>query len=176
VSDGSEAGTQRVRELPPETSPMEMVAFGDRVLLSASSDTSAGVWVSDGTSAGTQRIHDGQAFSLGVLGDRAYFASGASLHATDGTEQGTGVVATFATTLRWLRTMSGLVMMNADDGSGEEPFLFDPQAQAAAPIADVWPGPQSSQPWAFAAAGDLVFFNANDGVHGFEPWVYQRRR
>jgi ELWxxDGT repeat protein len=37
-------------------------------------------------------------------------------------------------------------------------------------VSDIIPGPQSSQPADLTAAGKLLFFTADDGVHGRELW------
>jgi hypothetical protein len=38
-------------------------------------------------------------------------------------------------------------------------------------VQDIAPGPEPSSPLDFAAVGTDLFFAANDGVAGFEPWV-----
>jgi ELWxxDGT repeat protein len=38
-------------------------------------------------------------------------------------------------------------------------------------VRDIAPGPASSSPSSLIAAGGRVFFAADDGVHGVEPWV-----
>jgi ELWxxDGT repeat protein len=176
VSDGTLEGTQRIAELPADTNLMEMVRFGDRVLLSIMLGDTAGVWVSDGTAQGTQRVFTGEASSLNVLGERGYFISGRFLWSTGGSPENTAQVATFSKTLNGVGALGGLLMLSADDGSGVEPWLFDPELGSASLIADVYPGPESSRPWSFGHAHGLFFFAANDGVHGYEPWVYRRAR
>jgi ELWxxDGT repeat protein len=45
------------------------------------------------------------------------------------------------------------------------------QPRAAAPLLiDINPGAASSYPFGFVTIGDLVYFSANDGVHGNELW------
>jgi len=50
--------------------------------------------------------------------------------------------------------------------AGGAPLL----AQSAFRVADIGPGASGSGQHAFACAGGLLYFDASDGVHGFEPW------
>ena len=38
-------------------------------------------------------------------------------------------------------------------------------------VEDIAPGPASSHPGGLAAIGNRLFFSADDGIHGREPWV-----
>ncbi|TNE79840.1 MAG: T9SS type A sorting domain-containing protein [Bacteroidetes bacterium] len=44
------------------------------------------------------------------------------------------------------------------------------QAQVPRLVKDIFIGPQESFPNSFTAAGDELYFEANDGIHGFELW------
>jgi ELWxxDGT repeat protein len=54
---------------------------------------------------------------------------------------------------------------------GYELWSSDGTAQGTGLVLDVWPGPESSSPSAFAAVGERVAFEASDGVRGAEPWL-----
>jgi ELWxxDGT repeat protein len=53
---------------------------------------------------------------------------------------------------------------------GRELWQTDGTAAGTRLVQDVLAGPASSEPASFAAAGDTLFFAANDGVHGRELW------
>ncbi|AKQ66393.1 putative cycloinulo-oligosaccharide fructanotransferase [Myxococcus hansupus] len=102
VTDGTPAGTRRLRFFPGEY-PHDLVAMNGRLYFSAGSGTDEGeeLWVSDGTVSGTRRLKDirpgrkgSSPASLAVLGDRIYFSAddgkhGRELWVSDGTFGGT---------------------------------------------------------------------------------------
>jgi ELWxxDGT repeat protein len=55
--------------------------------------------------------------------------------------------------------------------SGLELFRTDGTPQGTALVTDIAPGSASSDPWGFTVVGPLLFFFANDGVHGDELWA-----
>jgi ELWxxDGT repeat protein len=55
--------------------------------------------------------------------------------------------------------------------TGEELWSSDGTPGGTALLADVFPGPRSSEIRWLTAAGERAFFVADDGVHGREPWV-----
>ena len=57
------------------------------------------------------------------------------------------------------------------DGGGRELWVTDGTAEGTRRVLDVRPGPGSSNPGELTAAGDRVYFAADDGVHGRELWV-----
>lgn len=129
-SDGTEAGTTRVRSFG-STLPEGLTAVGGTLFFRAT-DAAAGteLWKSDGTDAGTVRVADlrpgpesSSPFGLTAFGDLLAFTAddgtaGRELWRSDGTEAGT-----------WL-------------------------------LGDLAPGPESSNPQHLIAFGDLLFFSA----------------
>ena len=66
-----------------------------------------------------------------------------------------------------------MVLFAADDDvHGTE--LWGTDGHVARLIDDIDPGAGWSNPNGFTAAGTQIFFGANDGVHGLEPWVMNR--
>jgi ELWxxDGT repeat protein len=73
------------------------------------------------------------------------------------------------------------LFFTADDGiNGGELWITDGTIAGTRRQTDIWPGPgtgaaifeTNSQYPELAVVGDTLFFNANDGVHGFEPWAW----
>ncbi len=77
---------------------------------------------------------------------------------------------------RDLRVQNGVLYFSANDGTvGRELYRYDPVADAnSGPVrvADVNPGPGSSNPVFMADIDGKVYFSANDGVTGNELWRY----
>lgn len=110
-SDGSPAGTRRLREIVPGTggsAPRGFALLGDRVYFFADDPTGIALWQSDGTVQGTQRVLSLPPFSrphpLFAQGSRLYFTEGVSSYSTpsgpvlwtsDGTAAGTRPVPPF---------------------------------------------------------------------------------
>ncbi len=64
-----------------------------------------------------------------------------------------------------------LFVAGGDQATGIEPFVSDGTPAGTRLLADVHPGDGSSNPRLFGIAGDLVYFQATDGVHGSELWT-----
>lgn len=181
---------------PLSSNPLYLTPFGGRVAFSALDR----VWLSDGTAAGTAAVTPGLATGarhLAAQGGRLFFqgtstAHGNELWSTDGTAAGTAMVSNlnvggvpdhgsfpFMTTpvgSRWVYFAATTV------ATGEE--LWRSDGLVVELVADIGPGSASGGPRAngypgthllnsrFAVTADgKVFFWANDGVHGIEPWV-----
>ena len=158
-------------------------------------------WRSDGTAAGTFLLGDlfpgvpasidpfelfGRRFV--VAGDSAYFVAndgehGAELWRTDGSVTGTHLVHDIVPGPASGITPDGgrlagvgpLVLFSAfEPGSGRELWRSDGSEAGTRLLQDIVPGPVSSDPSAFTAAGDQVYFVADDRQHGSELWALPR--
>jgi ELWxxDGT repeat protein len=151
VSDGTESGTQLVKNIQPNSdsgydgsNPDNLTVFNNKLYFTADNGVSGQeLWVSDGTESGTQLVADinssGQAFPgnfdrFAVLNDKLYFTAdnginGSELWATDGTASGTQL------------------------------------------LKDINPGSNSSVPLDFAVFNNKLYFTADNGVNGSELWV-----
>jgi ELWxxDGT repeat protein len=148
ASDGTEAGTVRVKDIAPgaaPSNPFALVTLGGQVLFRADDGTAGTeLWSTDGTEAGTALLKDiapgatsGTPWELVAVGSRVFFRAydgvlGAELWSSDGTTAGTVLVKD----------------VQAGSGSGLQPWGFA----------------------GFIAFGTDVLFFADDGVHGLEPW------
>jgi len=183
-TDGTPAGTHLMRDINPGSESGEPAWYHrvGNVAVFLASDGVHGleVWRSDGTEAGTYLLSDigpgkqwyggSPVFSGVVLDGVLYFAaddtvSGKELWRTDGTREGTFLAADIvpgyagsdpdglvvAGNRLYFRANGGLWI---SDGT-------DPGTQK---IADL------NISLCCVAAGNAVFFSANDGVHGIELW------
>jgi ELWxxDGT repeat protein len=183
VTDGTTAGTAIFANLAPgsgDFNPQHLCALDNGKLVFRDHLGLFGppsrLWSTDGTLAGTQVLyahptHDMNA--VAAAGSLAYAMTGYTFVRTDGTPAGT---STFAHTSgphlshnAPLHLGSGdeLVYRGSDHDTGDsEPWYFDGQQFGL--LADVRPGPQSSQASHFRRAGNRLFFRANDGTSGTE--------
>ena len=147
VSDGSSAGTRRVKDLTPGPGDSELYnlqVVGGRLLFfrfipeTPTSPARQELWKSDGTEAGTRLVKDlgpdtSLSFSQAIVEDTLFFvftdpAHGTELWKSDGTAAGTRLVK------------------------------------------DIVPGPEGSGPFNLKALGRHVFFTAADPAHGHTLW------
>jgi ELWxxDGT repeat protein len=121
---------------------------------------------------------------LTTAGDLVYFviwddANGQELWKSDGTEAGTvmvkdsapGPASSFPTSIA---ALGRTVYFQAQDGElgahGQELWMSNGTEAGTRMVKDIFPGPDSSQPHDFQAAGRFMFLVADDGVHGKELW------
>jgi len=201
VTTGTAQGTSRLTDISPgplSSSITNLRRVGDRIVFTAISPTHGNeLYASDGTAAGTQRISDlvsgvGSAFGeyVPVFAEgngRLYFRATSSiepacrLFETDGTAAGTHCAYNPASvTLGPVQSIvvaaNGAVVFTATRSSpddGEEIRVLYNGALVAVPGADVAAGPEGSAPQRLLAAGDVVYFQANDGFSGRELWQIQ---
>ncbi|MEZ5965495.1 MAG: hypothetical protein R3F56_16800 [Planctomycetota bacterium] len=194
ATDGTVAGTHFVAETSVGFhSPQGLTAFGNRILLQGNNGHGSEPWISDGTDAGTYEIADlspgdssPDQFAVDHTGTRALFSGrhpvfGNELWMTDGTAAGTTFVAnvdgpesTASSRPNRLVTADRFSVFVADDGvHGFEPWITDATTAGTRLLADILPGSSGSmavEQGTFVPARGGVFFLADDGVHGLEPW------
>jgi ELWxxDGT repeat protein len=113
---------------------------------------------------------------LGEVGGFSYFTAtsleGRGLWRTDGTS-GTAVrIASVPFSVRRAAAVgNGRLVFDLDDGRvGSELWVSDGTAQGTHILADIRPGPESSNPQWFNVVDDILVFVADDGIHGNELW------
>lgn len=155
-SNGTCSGTQLVADInsgSASSRPVQLVNAGGQLLFVAN-DGLHGVelWRSDGTSSGTALLRDIMPGAGSAFVDASYEALG-----------------NFVGSLPYY--------FWANDGiHGAELWRTDGQASGTALVADIRLGPLSSAlgpllRGAFESSAGAVYFSANDGVHGMEPWL-----
>jgi ELWxxDGT repeat protein len=184
TSDGSAAGTRRLREIVPGaggSAPRGFAAFKGRAWFFADGPAGPGLWQSDGTTRGTQEVAALPPFALPrqlvMQGARLYFTEGVGdfgpgphLWTTDGTAAGTHAVPPFSA-----RGGGASQLVSLEPGLGDRAvflglqgkrdfqlWITDPAASSAHPLTHVPPLPPDSGELPFgaitAAAGGRLLF------------------
>ena len=197
-SDGTEAGTVRVKDINPGaagSSPAGLGVVNGALLLSAS-DGAGGqeVWKTDGTEAGTVLVKNLQAVAVSLLpgsmttGNSTVFmagddgTSGLELWKTDGTAAGTVRVKDIqpgagGSSPNGLYNLDGTYFFNADDGThGRELWKSDGTEVGTVMVGDIQPGPAGSYPFEMVLVNGTLFVTADDGQHGRELWAFAEPR
>ncbi|MCS7062052.1 MAG: hypothetical protein RMN25_12935 [Anaerolineae bacterium] len=180
----------------PNATPHGFVTWAGATWFAANHTTNGReLWRSDGTPENTTLVKDifpgvsgsGPAYVTG-MGAAVYFQAGDGSHGlelwkSDGTVTGTLLVKDINpgpahSSPMWLTAMSGTLYFQASDGvRGFELWASDGTPEGTRLVRDLFTSddcaapPCSSSPDQLLAAGDRLFFTADDGVHGREMWV-----
>jgi ELWxxDGT repeat protein len=196
ITDGTEEGTICLRDIHTgraDSSPYSTVEF-DGYVFFAATDVEHGreLWRTDGTEEGTQLYQDlfdeliinpsSSPVELTAHGDLLYFVVNDGLHgselwASDGTKNGTALVADIvpgpqSSDPRELVVYQGKLHFVAmlQDRSGEG--IYRVGAGASKPVLLEFPASASAFPGfrELTATTHTLFFSANDGLSGRELW------
>jgi trimeric autotransporter adhesin len=163
LSDGTAAGTMLVKDINPGPGGLDdrgvplSFANVNGLLLFTADDGTHGLelWRSDGTPAGTSMVRDINPGPTGSLGTTPF----------TNLLSGTSDFAVVGKTLYFA----------ADDGvDGRELWQSDGTPAGTSLVADINPGPGGSidvNGQVITAVNGTLYFQADDGVHGTEPWV-----
>lgn len=199
ISDGTSAGT-KIHDLNPGTSsssPGNLTVWNNRLYFVANDGTSGHeVHVADPATGSVQLLKDVYpGFNTGVrpaslmaAGDTFYFVhatpnEGGELWKSDGTTAGTVLVkdinpGTASSSPQNLVYCGGRLYFTANDGnSGIELWESDGTANGTKLVRDLRAGTSTSSPSNLvccedAQGGARLYFTANDGSSGVEPWCY----
>ncbi len=147
------------------------------------------LWITSGTAAGTSLVADVDPSALVTLGSSAYFltltSSGSALWVTNGTAGGTSVVAnlpqappSYGGSSQSLVAADGELYFVTTDGTAHGEDLWESNGSPAGTgVVKDFTIPAAATGVAnpglanLTAAGSLLYFTANDGVHGDQLWV-----
>lgn len=194
-TDGSTAGTQRLKKIVSPTASARDVAksltnVSDMLYFAAETATSGfALWRSDGTAAGTvavKRFSERPSGLVNVSG-KLFFSgsqadSGAELWRSDGTEAGTILVKDICPGPRGsapslMVNVNGIVYFAADDGvHSNEVWRSNGTAAGTTLVVDTWPGGGSairgSSMRDFVNFNGQLVFLARDGSRGWLQQLY----
>ena len=200
VSDGTEAGTELVKDVYPGVNGSQMIfmtATTDALYFGARDEThGTELWRSNGTEAGTELVKDirtGVSDSLSTYYYERWLAientlffvasdgiNGFELWRSNGAEENTVLVKDIYpggsdSNPMNLIDVNGVILFSANDpGHGFELWRSDGTAENTVLVKDIYPGGMSSDPGYYSegrtVVNDTAFFIANDGTSGLELW------
>ncbi|MCW1884693.1 hypothetical protein OKA04_08125 [Luteolibacter flavescens] len=190
-TDGTLAGTVRLKDGFPGYRFTNLAQAGDRIFFAVQGNSPAQFWSTDGTPAGTApfpvdvppntffEVKTTIPFGSGFLFIAGESENGNRWWYSDGTTAGTRRISpSFIDSGAdqpgdISRAMLGgkLIFAVGDIPHGRELWSTDGTPEGTALIADINPGPASSNPTHFTLAGDRVYFVADDLTNGRELWV-----
>lgn len=193
-SDGTVAGS-KIHDLVPgpvSSYPRELTEVGGKLWFVASDASGEEPWIADGTNpptrvadvlpgSGSSSPHSFLALSNWVVfaangtnGKRLFLSAGSATS----TRELSSVTPTFGVAHDREIVAHGPILLfqgDAGQGLGSELYRSLPVVSSTTLIANLHeylPGEtQPTQISAFSVIGDKVYFGANDGVNGIEPWV-----
>lgn len=190
VTDGTEAGTVMVKDVNPgsgSSNPAYLTNFNNSFLLFTAYDPVHGteLWRSDGTEGGTYILYDFAPGTMNggpsVLDDsftifqgKAYFSAftgnyPVKLFCTDGTNVSI-VKENFILTKAIV--FNNMLYMSAYPGTGgAELWKSDGTSGGTTLVKDIKVGSETSNLQKFFVNDNFLYFIADDGIHGEEPWV-----
>lgn len=193
-TDGTARGTELAADIVPgaeSSSPIgPIVRAGDRLFFSAGPSSGRSVFASNGTQAGTAPVPgtegtnpfafvpaQGRFYFRVPIEDGPYSGASSALWTGDGTQAGTheirahrfsesqdcpGLGASAANSVTVVRPLAFFCSYDAEHGA--EPWRTDGTVAGTGMVADIVPGPGSSQSGSFTRLGDeVVFFVRRDG-------------
>ncbi|HYI09890.1 MAG TPA: ELWxxDGT repeat protein [Thermoanaerobaculia bacterium] len=152
-TDGTESGTLLVTKQTTGRSYVWPEVAGDFLYYAAGRK----LWRTDGTAGGSVELAD-EPRLLAPAGNRLFFATGDELWVTDGSPAGTSQVTTAG--VRWIQATEGSVLF----ATADTVWRSDGTAAGTSAVKRIGPS------YGGRAIGNVAYFAADDGIHGFELW------
>jgi ELWxxDGT repeat protein len=186
ISDGTASGTKLLKDLSPGSASSTISFYGvigSKVLFCLNNS----LYVTDGTSNGTSSLNMDCIISGIISGNLLYFGGsnpnnnlGVELYVTDGTISGTKLIRDINTGSASSSPVNLTVIKNklyfsaTTPATGSELWESDGTDSGTKLLADIVPGTDGSGITRMIALNDkTLFFYANDGISGDEPWIYE---
>ena len=189
-SDGTSKGTVLVRDIWPgrySSRAFELTPVGSRVFFTADDGRHGReLWRSDGTERGTWMVKDllegpegSQPWAITDVGGTLFLETAGEDRTALWTSDGKRGDASFVRAVPDCGTDHvgvgvRLIFLGADARRGCELWASDGTAAGTRIVKDVGPGKKGvASPYSTVLAGTdrLVYFRADDGIHGMELWV-----
>jgi ELWxxDGT repeat protein len=191
TSDGTEEGTQIVKQIPWGISTIaQLTVVGSNLyFLGGESTTGYELWKSDGTEEGTQLVKDvrpgvesSMAFNFANVGGTLFFSAdeginGSELWTSNGTGEGTMLVRDIREGAGDSNPAGGIqfggnLLFVADDGAtGWELWQSDGTPAGTTLVKDINVGATgASGADQYVQSGGFTYFVATDSTHGVELW------
>jgi ELWxxDGT repeat protein len=188
-TDGTIAGTNMVKDIitgPESSNPLlGSAVLGNKILFSANYDN---LYVTDGTAGGTSFLKGDSINGTGTLVNylvnfqgAVYFlmndlVEGMSLWKTDGTKAGTILIKSLNAGYVSQLCIAGdhMFFISQSFTTGGELWVSDGSIAGTFLLKDIKAGASGSMdPYTdkLYPVGERLYFGANDGVHGKEPWM-----
>jgi ELWxxDGT repeat protein len=191
-SDGTAAGTVMVKDIkltediyrvfgshgisksPGSSDPNNLTNVNGTLFFIATDGNGYELWKSDGTAAGTVSVVANVDYNsqLTAVNGTVFFngpdGTYKSLWKSDGTAAGSTIVAPVAAEDETgdLANVSGTLFFKA----GNQLWKSDGTTAGTGLVKDIYPGNNYVGSWQLTNVNGLLYFTANDGVHGWELW------
>lgn len=183
LTDGTREGTDSISNLIPGIN-IGKVSIGDYYYFEAKESINgpAGLWKTDGTPDGTMLLREFAQISMIRQHNEHIFIyamdleHGSQIWKSDGTTEGTTIAFNENPETEQFQVSdiasSGnrLFISAAIDSVGTELYVADRSLTHLDLVKDIAPGHSNSVPLILYDVGGLLFFAANDNVHGYEMW------
>jgi ELWxxDGT repeat protein len=183
-TDGTNAGTYAIKTDMPGYYNIILKAVGNKLFFSNYDFTYGNeLFVTDGTVAGTVLVKDITAgsnssylSSFRSFSGKLYFAAdygyGPFLWSSDGTETGTTQVkpAILLFSYNAIAQTNDKLFFPGENAVGKGIELYATDGTNTYLVKDLFKGPGSSYPYDLTGGDTLIYFFANDGIHGYELW------